>query len=122
MKVSDKYLSAVLLGASLLVTLLLLAFGVWLLSVSSFGTITSSSSPTPYPDPSHISLGTRYALFLGGIALDKWLIVPLLVIGIAVWFKWQRDRLFCIALAILGVNLLLVYHIVFILLNSSMNT
>lgn len=37
MNVRDKYLSAVLLGASLLVTLLLLAFGAWLLSVSSFG-------------------------------------------------------------------------------------
>ena len=37
MNVRDKYLSAVLLSASLLVTLLLLAFGVWLLSVSSFG-------------------------------------------------------------------------------------
>jgi hypothetical protein len=37
MNVRDKYLSAVRLSASLLVTLLLLAFGVWLLSVSSFG-------------------------------------------------------------------------------------
>jgi hypothetical protein len=61
MNVRDKYLSAVLLGASLLVTLLLLAFGAWLLSVSSFGYEYRSALveiPRPLLNPPTLTLRT----------------------------------------------------------------
>ena len=112
-------ISILLLSASLLVTVFLLAFNAWLLSVSSIGMMTSSLSPTPFPDPSNISLATRYSLFLADIVQDRWLIVPLFAAGITGSLKWRSDKVSAVAFAVLGCNVLLIYHTVFILLNSS---
>lgn len=105
--------SALLLSASLFVTLLLLVLAAWLLHVSSF-------APIPGFAPSHVPLGTRYLRFLVDISLDKWLLVPLVGMGVTFWLRWRHDRLFCMALGTVYGNLLLVYHIAFILLNSAL--
>ena len=115
-----KNTSRILLYVSLSVMLFLLAGLGWLVSVSSFGMLTTSVSPNLIPDPSYVSFARRYCDFLAAIARDAWLLVPLLAVVITAWLQWRRDRLFSFAIAVVGCNLLLVYHIVFVLMNASM--